>query len=109
MKDGEKGLLALAVVVGYFYTSKRSTAGNTPLSRGRRHGPYRDQEQSSSRLAVGAFPKGSKVLDMTKMEASPKPKKGGIHNAIKPVRPLEMMRNGDMGQAQSIFDRMERT
>ena len=100
MKDGERALLALAAVGGYLYWATTSTAGNTPLSRVRRQGPYRDMEQSSSRLVVGPFPNGSKVLDMTEMGANPKPKKRGIHNEFKPVassvpreRPLTLVPN----------------
>ena len=45
--------------------------------------------EGPSRLAVGPFPKGSKVLDMTKTGsvANAKPRKGGSANAFTPVAP----------------------
>ena len=108
MKDGERALLALAAVGGYLYWATTSTAGNTPLSRVRRQGPYRDMEQSSSRLVVGPFPNGSKVLDMTEMGANPKPKKGGIQNAFKPVAssvPRELKEMTDQGEMLATFSK----
>ena len=56
-----------------------------------------------------AFPKGSKVLDLTKMGANPKPMKGGTFNAYNPVNSESgMSRDARMELLKSMDPDMSR-
>ena len=80
MKDGEKGLLALAVVGGFLYWGKFNPSGGISS---------RTPQIPSGPAIATRFSENSKGVIVYRQpddaQELVRPKTGGIHNALKPV------------------------
>ena len=106
MKDGEKGLLALAVVGDYIYWSKTETKKTNIMTPA---GVKPDGDYSDSPYKLGSDGKWGNEASIY----TPAPKRGGIHNALKPVassvpreRPLKLM-NVTQGEMMATFSKAD--
>jgi len=110
MKDGEMGLLALAVVGGYLHWSKTEdwwSKVTFPFGPMTPAGVKSDGDYSNSPYKLGSDGKWANEASIYA------PKKGGIHNALKPIarslqreKPLEMLRDGDKSQQSRMMSLM---